>query len=79
MSIICCKNYLILILNLFNLIDGLHQADTPQEDHRDAHKEDKVHIGQALSCTSGGSSEEHGGGTAYGGAHGGTSRGRDGR
>ena len=43
LSFICCKNYLILILNLFNLIDGPHQADTPQAYHYDANKEDKVH------------------------------------
>ena len=63
------------MLNLFILIDGPYQADRAQEDHSDAHQEDQVHFGQACPSTSGGSSEEPGGGTTYGGAHGGTSGG----
>ena len=72
------KIILVLILNLFNLIDGPHQVDSTQAHHCDANKEDEVHAWQARSCTPGGGSEEHGEGTAYGGAHGGTSRGLDG-
>ena len=51
LSFICCKNYLILILNVFNLIDGLHQVDSPQAYHCDANKEDEVHAWQSCSPT----------------------------
>ena len=72
---ICCLNYFVLILNLFILVDGPYQVDPAQEDHPDAHQEDQVHIGQACPGTSGGGSEEPGGGTTCGGTHGGTSGG----
>ena len=53
------KIILVLILNLFNLIDGPHQVDSPQTHHCDANKEDEVHVWQAHSCTPGGGSKEH--------------------
>ena len=43
------KIILVLILNLFNLIDGPHQVDSTQAHHCDANKEDEVHAWQARS------------------------------
>ena len=43
------KIILVPILNLFNLIDGPHQVDSPQAHHCDANKEDEVHAWQARS------------------------------
>ena len=77
------KIILVLILNLFNLIDGTHQVDSPQARHCDANKEDEVHAWQACSPAPSRSTKEHGGGApggvARGGAHGGASGGQVGR
>ena len=36
-SLSVAKNYFVLILNLYILVDGPYQADPAQEDHPDAH------------------------------------------